>query len=181
MIFEKFQVFPKDKYVIILTMFGLTIVLLIYILIFIPIEALVSTYGILDYEFAWTPERVQTIFSAWGTEGMNNQALAIYWDFLYIIGYVSLAVGLILIILRRSDNKMRTVGLYFTLVPFLTGIFDLIENINLLLMLNNPTSITIINSLTASVCALIKFSLLFAAITYFVVALIIIIVHKFSK
>lgn len=181
MFLERFKESPKDKLVLILTISSLVIVLLVYILIFIPIEASVSTYGILDYEFAWTPDRVQAIFSAWGTDGMANQSLAIYWDFLYIVGYISLALGLILLVLRRSEGKMQTLGLYFTLAPFLTGIFDIIENMNLLVMLSNPTPILSINPFLASISALIKFSFLFAAIGYFVIALLIIISNKIKK
>ena len=181
MFLERFKESPKDRLVIILTIVGLTIVLLLYILVFIPIEASISTYGILDYEFSWTPERAELILSVWGVVGINKQMLAIYWDFLYIVGYVSLALGLILMVLRRSESTMQTIGLYFTLTPFLTGIFDIIENINLLIMLSDPTSISIINPLTASVCALIKFSFLFAAIGYFVSALIILLVFKLRK
>jgi hypothetical protein len=109
----------------------LTIVLILYLLVFIPIEAAVPTYGILDYEFAWTPDRVQLILLAWGVEGIYLQSLAIYWDFLFIVGYVFLALGLILLVLRRSKRKVQTIGLYFTITPFLTGILDIIENINL--------------------------------------------------
>ena len=181
MFLERFKESPNEKLVIILTIIGLAIVLLVYILVFIPIEASVSTYGILDYEFAWTPDRVQIIFSTWGIGGMDNQSLAIYWDFLYIVGYVSLALGLILLVLRRSEGKMQTLGLYFTITPFLTGIFDVIENVNLLIMLGTPTSVSAMNSYLASICALIKFSFLFAAIGYFIAALIIILVFKLRK
>ena len=181
MFLDKFKESPKDKFVILLTAFGLAIVLLTYILIFMPIEAAVPTYGILDYEFAWTPERVGTIFSVWGADGINRQISAIYWDFLYIVGYVSLALGLILLVLRRSESKMHTLGLYFTIAPFLTGIFDLIENINLLVMLGGPTSVSATNAFIASLCALIKFIILFAAIAYFIVALIFVIIKKFKK
>ena len=181
MFLERFKESPKDKLVIILTLVGLAIVLLLYIIVFIPIEASVSTYGILDYEFAWTSDRVEIIFLTWGSDGINNQSLAIYWDFLYIVGYASLTLGLILLVLRRSEGKMQTLGLYFTITPFLTGIFDVIENVNLLIMLGAPTSVSATNSFVASLCALIKFSVLFAAIAYFIVALIIVIITKFKK
>ncbi|MFW9939334.1 MAG: hypothetical protein ACFFD5_16955 [Candidatus Thorarchaeota archaeon] len=172
---------PKDRYVILLAILGLLIVLLVYILVFIPVEASVLTYGILDYEFAWIPDRVLIIFTTWGIDGISNQILAIYWDFLYIIGYVSLALGLILIVFRKTKGQIQTIGFYFILTPFLTGIFDIIENVNLLIMLGNPTSISIINSLTASVCALIKFCFLFAAIGYFLIALVMIFILKLRK
>jgi len=178
---ERFKESPKEKLVIILTLIGLAIILLLYILVFMPIEASVSTYGILDYEFAWTSDRVEIIFSAWGANGIAKQILSVYWDFLYIVGYVSLALGLILLVLRRSEGKMQTLGLYFTLAPFLTGIFDIIENMNLLVMLSNPTPILSINPFLASISALIKFSFLFAAIGYFIIALLIIISNKIKK
>ncbi len=181
MFLDKFKESPKDKLVILITIFGLAIVLLTYVLIFIPIEVAVPTYGILDYEFAWTPERVETIFSVWGVDGITRQTSAIYWDFLYIVGYVSLALGLILLVLRRSEGSIHKIGLYFTITPFLTGIFDVIENINLLIMLANPISLSPFNPILASLFALIKFSVLFAAIAYFVVALLMIIIHKFKK
>jgi len=178
---ERFKESPKEKLVIILTLVGLAIVLLLYILVFIPSEASVSTYGILDYEFAWTSDRVEIIFSAWGTDGMANQSLAIYWDFLYIVGYVSLALGLILLVLRRSEGKIQTIGLYFTLTPFMTGFFDIVENINLLIMLSTSTSISAFNPFIASLSALIKFSCLFAAIGYFIVAIIILLINRIKK
>ena len=180
MFLNKFKEVPKDKFVILITVIGLIILLLVQVLIFMPIESSVTTYGILDYEFAWTQSRVETILSVWGTEGIDKQSLAIYWDFLYIIGYVSLAFGLIVLILRRSEEKIQMIGLYFTLTPILTGVFDIIENINLLIILGDPISISSVNAFIASLSALIKFSLLFAAIAYFIVALIMIIVNKFK-
>ena len=181
MILDRFKESPKDKFVIIIALIGLGIVLLTYLLVFIPIEASVPTYGILDYEFAWTPDRVQLIFLAWGVEGINLQSLAIYWDFLFIVGYVSLALGLILLVLRRSEGKVQTIGLYFIIMPFLTGILDIIENINLLIMLNNPLSVSAFNPFIASLSALLKFSCLFLALAYFIVALIVIFINRIKR
>ena len=104
MFLDKFKEVPKEKVVILITIIGLAIVILTTLLIFMPIEALVPTYGILDYEFAWTPERVETIFSVWSIDGIIRQTSAVYWDFLYIVGYVSLAFGLILLVFRRFST-----------------------------------------------------------------------------
>ncbi|MFX0135802.1 MAG: hypothetical protein ACFFDN_19320 [Candidatus Hodarchaeota archaeon] len=152
-----------------------------YILVFIPIETLVPTYGILDFEFTWTPDRAETILAVWGAQGIFQETLAIFWDFLFIVGYVSLTFGLIVLVLRRSENKLQTIGLFMTITPFLTGIFDIIENINLIVMLSNPTSILPVNPLMASISALLKFGFLFAAIIYFVIALIIVLINKIKK
>ena len=175
---DKFRESPKNKLLYLITIIGFGIVLLVYLFIFIPIEASVSTFGILDYEFVWTDSRAETILSVWGAEGITKQSSAIYWDFLYIVGYTSLALSLIVLVLRKTEGKIQKLGVYFTLTPFLTGLFDIIENINLLIMMNTPTSVSMINAFIASLSAMIKFSFLFAAIIYFVVALIIIIIGR---
>ncbi len=105
----------------------------------------------MDYEFAWTQERAKEILSVWGVQGRNKELLGIYWDFLFIIGYVFLAFGLIVLILRKSVGKIQKLGIYFTLVPFLIGFFDIIENINLLVMLSAPTSFTAFTPFIASI------------------------------
>jgi hypothetical protein len=76
---------------------------------------------------------------------------------------------------------MQEFGKYFSITAILTGVFDVIENSLLLTMTNNPGSITDALPLIASLSATIKFGLLFAGITYFVIALIIIIINKIKK
>ncbi|MFX1312336.1 MAG: hypothetical protein ACFFHD_06955 [Promethearchaeota archaeon] len=179
MFINNLKEYPKDKYLVIATLICFLIVIIIEILIFLPIET--PTYGILDFEFAWTPKKVETIFMAWGNEGMNNQKLAIYWDFLFIIGYAPLAFFLIVFILRRSSDKVQKIGLYMSITAIFTGTFDIIENINLLQMLNNSSSVTSINALTASLFASLKFGFLFAGIIYFIIALILFLINKIKK
>jgi hypothetical protein len=181
MFLDRFRQFPKNKVLYLITIVGFLIVLLVEIFIFIPIEAAVPGYGILDYEFAWTSKRVESIFSVWGTSGIDNQLIAIYWDFIFIVGYVSLAFGLIGIVLRRSKGKIENIGTYITITPFLTGIFDVIENIFLISMTNNPTSVSKSLPLIASLSATVKFGFLFIAIIYFVIGLIIKLINKFKK
>lgn len=181
MFLDRFKESPKDKLLLLIIIIGLVIVLLVYILIFLPIETSVSTYGILDYEFAWTQDRAEKILSVWGVQGRNKELLGIYWDFLFIIGYISLAFGLIVLILRKSEGKIQKLGIYFILVPFLTGFFDIIENINLLVMLSTPTSFTALTPFIASISALIKFGFLFTAIIYFIAGLIILIMRRVKK
>ena len=175
---DKLKEFPKDKLLIFVSIISFITVILIEVLVFMPIEADVSTYGILDFEFAWTSSKVETIFSVWGDTDMNNQGIAIYWDFLFIVGYVSLAFALIVLALRRSKNKIQTIGIYMTITPFLTGIFDVIENVNLLEMLRTPTSVSNFNAYIASLSATLKFSLLFVGIIYVIIALITLLIKK---
>jgi uncharacterized integral membrane protein len=178
---DKFKDFPKNKIVYIITLVGFLIVLLVEIFVFIPIEGTISTYGILDYEFAWTSGRAETILSVWGTDGINSQVTAIYWDFFFIVGYVSLAFGLIVMALRKSESKIQTIGTYISLTPFLTGFLDVIENIFLLLMTGTPTSVSEAHPVIASLSATLKFGFLFIGIIYFIIAVIFIFINKIKK
>lgn len=178
MYLDRLKEFPKDKLLIFVSIISFLIVILIEIFVFIPIEADVSTYGILDFEFAWTSARVETIISVWGDTDINNQSIAIYWDFLFIVGYVSLAFALIVLALRRSKSKLQTIGIYIAITPFLTGIFDVIENVNLLKMLRTPTSVSNFNAYIASLSATLKFSFLFIGIIYVIIALISFLIRK---
>ncbi|MFW9824307.1 MAG: hypothetical protein ACFFE4_15295 [Candidatus Thorarchaeota archaeon] len=181
MILNKFKEFPSKKTLYLLIIIGFLIVLFVEIFIFIPIESLVPTYGILDYEFAWNVGRIVTIFSAWGADGIVHQITAIYWDFLFILGYVSLAFGLIIIVYQRSSEFIQNMGVYITITPFLTGLFDVIENVILILMATNFNFIIDTNAILASLSASIKFGLLFVGIIFFVGALILIILKKIRE
>jgi len=178
---NKLKSTPKDKLLTLTTIIGVVIVILIYLLVFIPIEATLNGYGIIDFEFAWSSERVEAILSAWGTSGRTKQTLAIYWDFIFIIGYVSIAFGLNLLVSRRLNGKLQNLGILITLLGTTSGLFDVIENINLLLMLDTPTSVSSTNSFIASLSATIKFGFLIAAIIFFVLALIILLIAKIKK
>lgn len=174
---DKLKGSPKNLILFVITIIGLIIFILINQLIFVPLATSVPVYGILNFEFAWTPEQVKAIFTTWGAEGMVLQALGVYWDFLYIIGYSLFIFGCILLISRRLKGKFQIVGLYASLTPIIAGIFDVLENLNLLIMLENPASFPSFIPLIASMCATIKFSFLIIAIIYFVFALIVLIIN----
>ena len=169
---EKLKQSPKTWVVLSVTGMGLVIFLLINRLIFASLPIEVPSYGILDFEFAWTKSQITIIFNAWGPEGMVLHATGIYWDFLYIIGYGSLIAGLILLLSRQLSGKIQLIGLYLTLSPFLAGIFDCIENLLLLAMLKNPTEFSAALPMLAGIMAAIKFGLLLIGIGFFLVGLI---------
>ena len=173
---EKWKETPKTWVILLITCIGLTIFLLINQLIFTSLPIEVPSYGILDFEFAWTASQISLIFTAWGSEGMTLHATGIYWDFLYILGYGSLIAGLIFIISRKLSGKMQFIGFYMVFTPFLAGIFDCIENFLLLFMLNNPSGFSTVIPLVTGVMATIKFSLLIIGILFFLLALLILLV-----
>jgi hypothetical protein len=181
MILEKLKKSPHDLVLLVAAAIGIVILLVINILIFEPLATSVPIYNILDFEFAWTKEQILTIFSTWGPLGMALQEAGVYWDFLYIFGYVTPLFTLILYIVRRFEDKMATIGLYMSLTPIIAGIFDLIENINLLIMLNESPNFESFIPLIASLSAVIKFGFLLIGAIYFLIALVALIIVKIKK
>ncbi|MHA1805070.1 MAG: hypothetical protein ACTSU4_11175 [Promethearchaeota archaeon] len=169
---NKLKEWPNTKLLLVLTVIGFVIFILINQFVFVPLSATYTSYGILEFEFAWTRGRVISIFTMWGQQGMHDQKLGIYWDFLYIIGYIFFIMGCIILITRQLEGKIENIGYKISLLIVLAGIFDVIENINLLIMLENPTTFSSIVPTLASICSSIKFTLLIIGIVYFVIALL---------
>ncbi len=178
---EKLKEYPSDLFLLIIAAIGIVILLTINILIFEPLAYLGYGYGILDFEFAWTKEQILIIFGVWGDEVMTLQAVGVYWDFLYIIGYTVPLFALILLVSRKLDEKIQNISLYMSLTPIIAGIFDIIENINLLIMLNEATAFASFVPLIASLSATIKFGFLIVGAIFFLVALILLVIIKFKK
>ncbi len=154
---------------------GFILFLVINTLVFQALSAssLFATYGILNFEFAWTVEQAELIFTSWGSTGMVLQEAGVYWDFIYIVGYVSFAFGGILLVTRKVTGSFQKIGLYVSFIAVLSGIFDVIENMFLLIMLQNPSAIPIFAPPIATIMATIKFSCLAIALLYFVIGLVV--------
>ena len=178
---EKLKKSPSDLVLLIAAALGVIILLTINILIFEDIAKAFYPYGILDFEFAWTKEQILTIFSIWGEDGRILQAAGVYWDFLYIFGYAIPLFALILFFSRKLEDRVATIGFYMSLTPIVAGIFDLIENINLLIMLNMTPDFASFVPLITSISATIKFGFLIVGAIFFLVALVLFIIKKIKK
>ena len=178
---EKLKKYPSDLILLIVSAIAIVILLTINILIFGPLLYSGGMYNILHFEFAWTTEQILIIFGVWGEEVMTLQAAGVYWDFLFIIGYTVPLFALILLVSRKLNEEILNIGLYMSLTPFIAGIFDIIENINLLIMLNDPLAFASFVPLIASISATIKFGLLIVGAIFFLVALILLVIKKFKK
>jgi hypothetical protein len=181
MILEKLKKYPSDLILLIVAAVGIIILLTINILIFEPMSKAVYIYGILDFEFAWTREQILAIFLVWGEDGIALQAAGVYWDFLYIFGYTIPLFALILYLSRRLEDRISTIGLYMSLTPLVAGIFDVIENINLLIMLNETSNFASFVPLITSLSATIKFGFLLVGAIFFLIALVLLIIKKIKK
>ena len=183
MFLDKLKEIPKNLYLILMFVGGLILFLVINTLVFqaFSTSSLFATYGILDFEFAWTVEQAEIIFTSWGSTGMAIQDSGVYWDFLYIIGYVSFAFGGILLVIRKVSGNFQKIGLYVSFIAVLSGLFDVIENIFLLIMLQNSSSIPVFAPPIAAIMATIKFSCLAIALLYFVIGLIMVLILSIKK
>ncbi|MHA1458351.1 MAG: hypothetical protein ACTSQR_01675 [Promethearchaeota archaeon] len=181
MILEKLKKSPSDLILLIIAAIGIIILLAINMLVFEPLAQTAYYYGILDFEFAWTKDQILIIFTEWAGVGMDLQTNGVYWDFLYIIGYTVPLFALILLFTRKLSGRIVDIGLYMSLVPFIAGIFDIVENINLLIMLNDSPDFASFVPLIASVSALIKFGLLLAGAIFFLIILVLALIKRFKK
>ena len=182
MILEKLKKTPSDLILLIIAAIGIIILLVINIVVFEHLANLGLSNGILDFEFAWTSEQISIIFAEWESAAvMVLQANGVYWDFLYIIGYSVPLFALILLFTRKLSGKIVDIGLYMSLTPLVAGIFDFVENINLLIMLNETPSFASFVPLIASITAFIKFSFLLIGAIFFLVVLVLTLIRRFKK
>ena len=96
-------------------------------------------------------------------------------DYVFMVAYGTLTLCLILIIARKfeEDSKWRAFG--YKLVPgsIIMALCDATENAFILMMLSDPSGFPDIWAILHSTFALIKWILLFSAVTYAILGLII--------
>lgn len=140
-----------------------------------------SGYNIIDFEFARTAQRADTIMTAWGETIVKNQIVVTYLDYGLLVSYGFMAFGLVLLAARemKDTGKLRKMGLVICFFPLIAALCDALENVNLLFMLYGfPAGAVSINALLASIFALIKFGLLGIVLIFFVVQLVFLFIKK---
>ncbi|MFX0090935.1 MAG: hypothetical protein ACFFBD_04155 [Candidatus Hodarchaeota archaeon] len=177
MILDRLLENPSKKALMIITILSFVSFSILTILFQVfGTDATATGYGILDFEFGFTSQQIGIIFNAWNDNIFQQQTLGVYLDFIYIPSYVLLLGGLTLLLARNLEGKIQKMGLFFTITAGIAGMFDITENIGLLLMLNdansyiNGTATDIIPMIT-SICATIKFGLLIIGIAFFILSL----------
>ena len=137
-------------------------------------ELMSSTgFGVMELEFAWTVEQIETIFAAWGESLIAKELGVTIIDTIFLVAYSVALAGVTLLLTRKFFvEPLDTWGYYFTFVPFLAAFFDIVENINLILMLNSPSAFPEFSPFLASVCAMIKFGLLGLTIIFWIIGII---------
>jgi hypothetical protein len=175
---KKLEKTPPHNIVILLTGISAIATVIIYILMR-PIET--SSYGILDLEFAWTIDRINTIFDAWGSKLINQELKNTLVDYGFLATYSTFFAGVTLLLTRKLlSGQIQLIGFYMTLTSFVAAIFDAIENLNLILMLTSPNNFPSFAPPLASICATVKFGLLILLILFWIISILWVLYHRFS-
>ena len=97
-------------------------------------------FTIIDFEFSWTGSRAEEILTAWElNDGTQSSIIFNYLDFAFMLTYGSFGFSLVLLITQsfKDEGKSRKLGLICSVLPIIAAGFDVIENINLLIMQHN--------------------------------------------
>ncbi len=141
-----------------------------------PLVTDAAPSGILSYEFAGTLANAQAMVKSWGQLGQAYAGVNIGFDFVYIITYV-IAIGLGCVIVARG-GFLSQVGIVLAWAMFAAGLFDCVENYNLIqILLGNGQEI---NAMLAQWCAIPKFAIVILGLAYFFIVGGIVLIRKLS-
>lgn len=145
-----------------------------YFLVVIPTEDLLkdfSVYGQFSFELGWNAQNVDVILANWGTTGRTSVLYATIANFVIMASYIVIFIGLIILATRQFKEKKKIQDLFLKtlFLPIIAGIFNVIGNILMMIMLSSGTSVSPILPFITSLCSVIKYSLI---ITSFVIFLI---------
>ena len=128
------------------------------------LESPMSPLGILDLEFARTPERLHQLRLFWNPKDLFTN---IYLDFLFIISYVWFLVTISLKI--RKHSSLERAGKWAVTMAFAAGFFDVLENF-LMIMIYQGRFDSILLKMVFFL-AVIKFALVFLVLFFIVAAI----------
>ena len=139
-----------------------------------------SEYDVIDLEFAFNSERMDKILDTWGNELIEKELFVTYIDFLFLIAYGTLLASICLILSRSTNNvNAKNIGMWFVFISYSASIFDLMENVFLIIILSNPSNYPRFAPFIASVFASIKFFLIFIVLLYIIVVGLLYIKNQF--
>jgi hypothetical protein len=124
-----------------------------------------SPRGIIDLEFANTPQRLHELLLRWDISVVK---MNIWLDFLFIVSYVlflSIAAGLCAE--KWPERSVpRQAGLFFAKITYVAGILDIAEN--LLMLQSIQGNFTDVSLQLTFYCAAVKFILAALILIYLV-------------
>ncbi|MDY6814536.1 MAG: hypothetical protein SV598_01440 [Pseudomonadota bacterium] len=121
-----------------------------------PLQTGSAPQGIVSFQFAATADQAHAILRSWRSEGLLWARASLWLDFFFIAAYLLALLHLTRHLMRdRPGVRERVVGRWVRTLFVAAGTADVAENILLLNNFNPPTDVV---SLSATLCALIKFT-----------------------
>ncbi|MBU2954666.1 hypothetical protein [Marinobacter sp. F3R08] len=123
-----------------------------------PLQTASAPQGIVSYQLAGTADQAHAILRSWRSDGAAWAKVSLWLDFLFIPAYMLALIHLTRHFTRdRPGVRERMVARWIRALFVTGGLSDGAENILLLNNFNPPTDEI---SLSATLCALIKFTAL---------------------
>ncbi|MFO7529121.1 MAG: hypothetical protein R6W86_10005 [Marinobacter sp.] len=121
-----------------------------------PLQTGSAPQGIVSFQFAATADQAHAILRSWRSEGVLWGRVSLWLDFFFIAAYLFALIHLTRHLMRdRPGVRERVVGRWVRALFVAAGAADVTENILLLNNFNPPTDVV---SLSATLCALVKFT-----------------------
>jgi len=133
-----------------------------------PLKNKVCLHGITSFELAKDLSKTKAIINSWNETDKISVSMSLGFDFLFILVYTSFIALMIYKINTKlwSGKSFYKVGKILMYATFIAGVFDIIENISLIKLLNGNTSQ--IYATTAYYFASMKFTILLIGIIYLI-------------
>lgn len=133
----------------------------------LPLETAAAPYGIISYELAGDVSNSLSIIASWDDTARMHAAFSLGLDYLFLVLY-STTIGLACIwaarVLQVNSWRLAAVGIPLAWGLWLAALLDAIENAGLISLLFGSQAQSW--SLLARWCALFKFGIIFAGLTY---------------
>ncbi len=141
-----------------------------------PLKTNETPNGILNLEFAYSPQKANTVIAAWTkTESQPVDILSAakcntWWDFVFIFFYASFLLIACLQIADklRYKNFIYRTGRFLAKIIIVEVLLDIMENIGMFQILNGNTS-GIITYFT-TICSIIKWLMVITVIVFVLIA-----------
>ncbi|MEP1216733.1 MAG: hypothetical protein ABJM11_16885 [Marinobacter sp.] len=132
------------------------VLLLVLVLVNQPLQTGSAPQGIVSFQMAATADQSMAIIRSWREGGLLWAHVSLWLDFLFVPAYLFTLILLTSHLTRdRPGVRERNVARWVKALFVAAGTGDIAENI---LLLNNMDPPTDMLSLSATVCALIKFT-----------------------
>jgi hypothetical protein len=94
--------------------------------------------GVIKLQLAFTTQNGKSILNGWNVIGQQNFLKYIYTDYIYAFAYSFFLSSLYLNKVLKNNIKLKGKYLFIFILPFVAGLFDMIENTIEILFIKNP-------------------------------------------